>query len=531
VLLVLIPTFSSSAEPNSKTEWPTYEDGRPVKTYNQFIDDILLMKNESKSSVFSSPGPPPEPQEEKNNWGQYMKDYYRSGRYLTQQTDFFGRQIAVHQILSFSGVTASPIMLNNDEVGGTLCKERIGPVNIYYCTIIGHDDGTIVAEESNKINYAPSWETSVSTLSPISSFAAHPSNTDSKYFWVATTGILGSKSPIIEYRKTYDGNRVCPTGSLCTIIFNGGRIKAPMLYLPRGGGGGVTEDRVYVLVEYPNSSPQKTILYALAYDDSQIDPFIAVRWSYTFSGVLAGPAGPLALWRNNEARPIIVPVAHQIYMLDERNGAFLTSTSLYDNQNQPVQIKATPSIDIYNWGFLYVPGADGKIRKFDITIAYAFNLVWTTGDLTIPPKSQSIFSSIANRHDSIYVAIYNGYNTNNNGKVMFYRIRKSDGSQVWSRWEYSNPQTIPEVYASPAVTPLYVFFVVLGPQICPSGAWEQLSIDNGQLVNSKQCIDVSDYGAFTPTAAVISRVVKATDNAIAFTGTTKALFGLGFQYP
>lgn len=294
----------------------------------------------------------------------------------------------------------------------------LGQYHIYYCTIIGHDDGSIIAEESSKINYAPSWETALSTPSPISSFAAHHANTASNYFWVASRGVLGSVYPILEYRKTYDGTRsICNPSSQCTVIFsnyNGGRIKAPMLYLPRGGGGGVTEDRVYLLVEYPNYSPQKTILYAFAYD-SRNGGYIVARWSYTFDNILAGPAGPLALWRNNEARPIIVPLANangNIYMLDERNGAYLTQTSI------GTPIKASPSIDIYTWGFLYVPGSDGKIRKFDMSIAYLFNLYWTSADLTPTPKSQSIFSSIANQGDSIYVAIHNGY-TDSNGKVKF----------------------------------------------------------------------------------------------------------------
>jgi hypothetical protein len=534
ILVLLMSSGLAVGEPSGKNEKsPSYGDGTPVTVSNPYAGLPDQINTTTKTEIQPNSASPLSFTPEKNNWGQFMKDYSRSGRYLTGY-DLFGGTLGDYNT-SGAVVHSSSIMLNTNGVDPDLCGIYAG-VNTYYCTIAGDDSGKITGIDTNVFGYRM-WQVSPSPATPIVSFGASLSTSYSRNFWVTTLGNPTLMvSPVLEYRKTHDGSLQC--GVYCTVSFSGSaRIKAPLLYLPAGGGGGITEDRVYVIVEYPYASPVYSSVYSFAYSCSMPPCSIIQRWSRSFSGILAGPAGPLALSRSGEARPIIVPFANSlgtIYMLSEVDGHTLTSTNI------GTPIKATPTIDISSWGYLYVPGSDGKIRRFNISLAYLFSLEWTSADLTRlynGQKAASIFSAIANNDDSLYVAIQNGY-TDSKGMVQFYRIYKKNGTQVWAtpRWEYSRPTTIPEEYASPSITPNYVFFVSLGPGIsgCDSGAWFQRNIADGSISHVRRCLNSSIGDYYTPVSTAISATYWAVppwqnDFCFAVTGSTMYDWGIGSQ--
>jgi len=519
VVLMMFPWVfpGITGEEKHEIKSPSYGDGTPVVMSNPYTEKITTLRNETGKQSNPTPTSPPGLTPENNNWGQYMKDFYRSGRYLTAY-DLFGGTNPYR--LTSAAVRASPIMLHKEESGDSLCIPKINGDPVYYCTIIGDDSGWITAVITREILYSYRWQIQPQIISPISSFAASNSIESSSLFWVATKGGGQSVYPVLEVRRTYNGQKPCPDPSKCTIIFGtpNARIITPLLYLPGGGGGGIIEDRVYVVVEYPNTQQMTLYAYTLATPPAQI----VLRWSRTFT--LFSSPNLLALQRNNEPRPIIMSfpdAAGTIMMLSEVNGATLA----YTQAGAPVV--ASPSIDTYTWGYLYVPAADGRIRKYDINIAYVFNLLWTSQDFTPTPKIKSIFSSIANHQSALYVAIHNGYNNYQYGRVKFLSINKNDGSVIWaSQPILSYPSTLPAIYASPAVTLKYVFFVAMGPDDSNSGSWYELSISDGSIMHTRWGLD---SGQYTETSTVISRVDAASDLAFALTGATNKAAGIGYQ--
>ncbi len=133
------------------------------------------------------------------------------------------------------------------------CRVDSSPIAVSNFALFGDNCGNVIAVKETTM--AKEWKRKISQTAAKPTLAS-----DGEYFWVATEG-SSTKAPVLQKREIEKGKQPGKrTGEKgITWKFKNGRIYAPLTYTPAHP---FINDRLYVIVDYPNTNPDRSVVWS-----------------------------------------------------------------------------------------------------------------------------------------------------------------------------------------------------------------------------------------------------------------------------